>query len=391
MNQNILHTNIQKFISDNLNADISKLLFKGTNFEAVTTQEIVEQIVAKNKCKQKLPTWFNTKSIYYPSKLNIEQTSSEITADYKASLINGKTLIDLTGGFGVDCVSFSKKFEKIIHCEINNNLSKIVGHNLKELNIKNIEILAEDGINYLQQNTQKHDWIYVDPSRRNIVKEKVFLLKDCLPNVPENLDVLFNYSNNILIKTSPILDIKSAINELKFVKKIYVIAIKNEVKELLFILEKNYINTMSIKTVNINQNNIQLFDFKLNTDIISNYSLPLKYVYEPNSAILKSGGFHEVSHQFNISKLHLHSHLYTSNKLIDFPGRRFEIKHCIPFDKKQLKKLILNEKANITTRNFPQTVEQIRKKTKLKDGGNQYLFFTTDLDGKHIILICEKV
>ncbi len=391
MNQNILHTSIQKFISDNLNTDISKLLFKGTSFNNVSTQEIVEQIVANKKCQQKLPNWFNTKAIYYPNKLNIEQTSSEITANYKASLINGNSLIDLTGGFGVDCVSFSKKFKQVTHCEINSKLSQIVNHNLKQFEITNIETICDDGINYLQNNNQNFDWIYIDPSRRNDVKEKVFLLKDCLPNVPENLKTLFNYSDNILIKVSPILDIKSAINELDFVKEVHVIAVKNEVKELLFILEKNYTKNINIKTINVNQKNIQLFDFKLYTNKTSSYCLPLKYVYEPNAAILKSGGFHEVSNQFNISKLQQHSHLYTSDKLIDFPGRRFEIKHITSFDKKQLKKLILNGKANITTRNFPQSVEQIRKKTGLKDGGNQYLFCTIDCISRNIVLICEKV
>ncbi len=391
MNKSILHTTIQQYINDNLTADISKILFKGTPFLDVSSQEIVEQIIAKNKCATKLPTWFNTPNIYYPNKLNIEQTSSEITANHKANLISGKSLIDITGGFGVDAFAFSKKMKQVYHCEINENLSKIVTHNYKQLYIKNIKTIACDGIKYLQKDNTKFDWIYIDPSRRNDYKGKVFLLKYCLPNVPENIDFLFEKCDNILLKNSPILDLTSAIKELKFVKEIHIVAVQNEVKELLFILEKDYINSIQIKTVNFNKNNTQLFDFKLNKTTVATFSLPKKHVYEPNSAILKSGGFNQISHQLNIDKLHQHSHLYTSDQLINFPGRRFEIKHIISFDKKLLKKLIPTKKANITTRNFPQTVAQIRKKTGLRDGGNQYLFFTTDCNNKHLVLICEKI
>ncbi|MDC9721760.1 MAG: RsmD family RNA methyltransferase [Urechidicola sp.] len=391
MNLNILHNNTQKFISDNITTDISKILFKGTSFPNVTTQEIVSQIEAKKRSQHKLPIWFTTENIYYPNKLNIEQTSSEITAKYKSELIEGNSIIDLTGGFGIDCYYFSKRFKSVTHCEINQELSKIVTHNYQHLKTTNIMTVANDGIEYLQKNKSAYDWIYIDPSRRNDIKGKVFLLDDCLPNVPENLSSLFKHSDNILIKVSPILDITSAINELSFVKEIRVVAVNNEVKELLFILEKGYLEGVKIKTVNILKSATQFFEFEFNSLNTVNFSLPKKYLYEPNAAILKSGGFTQVANQLNIGKLHQHSHLYSSDELIDFPGRKFEIKHHISFDKKQLKKLIHNKKANITTRNFPQTVAQIRKKTGIKDGGQQYLFFTTDLNNKHIILICEKV
>lgn len=391
MNKNILHTTIQNYINANLHANITKLLLKGTSFTTVSTQEIVEQIEAKKKCKIKLPTWFNTKNIYYPNKLNIEQTSSEATANYKATLVSRKNLIDITGGFGVDAFAFSKKIKNVVHCEINSELSTIVTYNYQQLGVKNIKTIPFDGLEYLKNSAEKFDWIYIDPSRRNNAKGKVFLLKDCLPNVPENINFLFEKSNNILIKNSPILDITSAINELNFVKEIHIIALQNEVKELLFILEKNDTKRICVKTINITKNSTQLFDFELNKDYEATFSLPKKYIYEPNAAILKSGGFKQISANFNIDKLHQNSHLYTSNKLIDFPGRRFEIKHSIPFDKKQLKKLIPSKKANITVRNFPQTVAEIRKKTSLKDGGNVYLFFTTNIHNKHIVLMCKKV
>lgn len=384
-----MRSEVQDYINGNLNVEITKLIFKGSPFKDISIQELAEQIEAKKKCLGKLPTWFNTKNIYYPNKLNIEQTSSELTAEYKANLISGNAIIDLTGGFGVDCYSFARKFKKVIHCEINASLSKKVTHNFKQLKCETIETVSKDGIAYL--NNECFDWIYVDPSRRNGLKGKVFMLKDCLPNIPENLNRLFNFSNNILIKNSPILDIKSAINELKFVKEIHVVAIKNEVKELLFFLQKDYGNAILIKTVNHNRGKIQTFNFKMNAVKESEYHLPLQYIYEPNAAILKSGGFHSVSLQFNLFKLHQHSHLYTSDTLIKFPGRTFKIIHSISPDKKLLKQLIPSSKANITTRNYPQTVEDIRKKTKIKDGGSQFLFFTTNKENKRMILICEKV
>lgn len=391
MNKHILNSEVQDFINSNLNTDISKLIFKGSPFKNISIQEIAEQIESKKKCAKKLPSWFNTKNIYYPNKLNIEQTSSEITANYKANLISGNSIIDLTGGFGVDCYSFSKRFKQVIHCEINESLTEKTRFNFNQLTCNNIETICEDGISYLDKTNQNFDWIYVDPSRRNDHKGKVFLLKDCLPNIPENLSTLFKYSNNILIKSSPILDIKGGISDLNSVKEVCVIAVKNEVKELLFLLQKDYLGPIIIKTTNLNTNNTQQFNFELGNQIESKYHLPLKYLYEPNAAILKSGGFQEVSSQFNIYKLHQHSHLYTSDSLIDFPGRRFTINHYTSPDKKSLKKLIPSKKANITTRNYPETVNEIRKKTKIKDGGDQFLFFTTDKENKRIALFCEKV
>ncbi|WP_040279094.1 class I SAM-dependent methyltransferase [Psychroserpens damuponensis] len=391
MNSDILNTEIQAFISNNLTTNISKILLKGTNFETVSTQEIIEQIEAKAKSKKKLPNWFSSEKIYYPNKLNIEQTSSEITANYKSTLFKGNSIIDITGGFGVDCFYFAKQFEEVVHCEINENLSKIVNYNYTQLNVKNIKTVALDGIDYLLSNEKHYDWIYIDPSRRHEKKGKVFFLNDCLPNVPFHLDTLFNYTTNIAIKTSPLLDLTIGINELKHVKDIHVVAVKNEVKELIWVLEKGFTGNISIKTVNIINNNIEAFSFKLNDESInmSSYSEPQKYLYEPNAAILKSGAFNSVSKQLNVSKLHQHSHLYTSNELTMFPGRSFKIESIIDYNKKNIKALNIS-KANITTRNFPETVQLIRKKHNIKDGGNTYLFFTTNYLNNKIIVIGSK-
>jgi hypothetical protein len=388
----ILNSEIQEFISNNLNTDASKILLKGTNFTGVTTKEIIEQIEAKVKTKNKLPTWFSSEKIYYPNKLNIEQTSSEITAKYKSQLFSGQSIIDITGGFGVDSFYFSKTFETVTHCEINEQLSAIVDYNYTQLKVKTIKTINSNGIDYLISSKTNYDWIYIDPSRRHESKGKVFFLKDCLPNVPYHLDTLFKHAKNIAIKTSPLLDLSIGINELNHVKDIHVIAIKNEVKELIWILENGFKGEITIKTANIVNNTIDLFNFKLADETSSNatYSHPLKYLYEPNVAILKSGAFNTISEQLKVPKLHQHSHLYTSSELIAFPGRSFKIESVIDYNRKHVKGLCISQ-ANITTRNFPETVQNIRKKYSIKDGGHFYLFFTTNHLNSKIVIVCTKL
>lgn len=393
MDLSILYPKVQEFIQDQLGGvSIAKLALQKNPFPEIDWLTILNQIEAKTKSREKLPTWFSTKAIIYPSKLSIEQTSSERTAEYKSSLIAGKSLIDLTGGLGVDDYYFAKKINKITHCEINTDLSEIVGHNFKQLGVTNIECIAGDSLTTLQSTTEKWDWMYIDPSRRNDTKGKVFMLKDCLPNVPENLDFYFEKSDAILIKTAPLLDIAAGLSELQNVKTIHIVALENEVKELLWELHKNYLGAIGIKTVNLTKDATNSFDFILNQESTeANYSLPKRYLFEPNSAIMKSGGFNAISEQCRLDKLHKHSHLYTSNELIDFPGRVFEIQHAIPYSKKEIKIHLENSKQNITTRNFPETVELIRKKWKIKDGGDSYCFFTTDMNNDKIVLICTKI
>jgi hypothetical protein len=392
LNTSILNKNIQNFITENSGVSITKLALQKNPFPEVEWISILNQIEAKSKAKDKLPTWFSTENIIYPSKISVEQTSSEKTAAYKASLISGKTLIDLTGGFGVDDYYFSKKFKAVAHCEINEDLSAIVKHNFEQLQAENCTFYAADSTTVLKESDLKWDWIYIDPSRRNDAKGKVFMLKDCLPNVPDLLDFYFEKTDSILIKTAPLLDISAGLSELKFVKNIHIIALENEVKELLFEIHNHYLGEINIKTANILKGKTETFEFVLgNESELPSYHLPQKFLYEPNSAIMKSGGFDEVSAVFKINKLHKHSHLYTSEELIDFPGRAFEIEKVISYSKNEMKTELLNQQANITTRNFPDTVENIRKKWKIKNGGNLYCFFTTDKNDNKIVLICRKI
>jgi hypothetical protein len=391
MNSSILNTEIQDFITNSLQANISKLALSKNPFPKVDWKEIINQIVSKNKSKSKLPTWFSTEEIYYPPSISIEQTSSEITAKYKSDLLSGKSIIDLTGGFGVDCYYFSKKFEKVIHCEKNIELSEIVKHNYETLQVNNIECLAQNSTEVLTNSNSTFDWIYIDPSRRSDIKGKVFLLKDCLPNVPASLDLYFSKSKNILIKTAPILDITAGINELNHIKSIHIIAIDNEVKELLWILEKEYSSEIEITSINIQKEKTDSNSFILGQNTPTTFALPKMFLYEPNAPLLKSGGSDNLSKVLGVDKLHPHSHLFTNMKLIDFPGRRFMIETVIPFKKEELKKHVEKKKMNITTRNFPLQVEEIRKKHKIAEGGNVYTFFTTNINDEKIVLICNKI
>ncbi len=386
----LLHKEIQDYISTHWDADCSTLALQKNPFPAVPWLEIIQQIQSKQKCATKLPTWFAGSSVIYPVKVSVEQSSSEITAAYKASLVQGNSLIDLTGGMGVDCYYFAKQIKKVTHCELSADLSAIVQHNFGVFGVKNVDFVAGNSLDYLQQSAKQFDWIYIDPSRRNGAKGKVFLLEDCLPNVPENLELLFAHSQKILLKTAPILDIRSGINSLKQVEEIHIVAVENEVKELLWVLSKSAAQQPTIHTINYSKHGIEEVSFETNSAVVCSYSLPQTYLYEANSAIMKSGEFTAVALRQGVSKLHEHSHLYTHAELVDFPGRAFKVEACLPYHKTEMKKL-MNCKANISVRNFPDSVEEIRKKWKIKDGGNQYWFFTTDLNNQKIVLLCSKI
>ncbi|MCR5862678.1 class I SAM-dependent methyltransferase [Flavobacterium sp. J372] len=391
MFENLLAPEIQEFIRENSGQNPSSLALKKNPFPGNDWQAIISQIAAREKAKDKLPTWYDAENIIYPSKISVEQTSSETTAQFKAKLVSGENLIDLTGGFGVDDQYFAKVVNHVTHCELNPELSAIAAHNFKILGADNITCITGDSFETLKNSGQKWDWIYIDPSRRSDAKGKVFMLKDCLPNVPELLDIYLTYSNNILIKTAPILDISAGFSELSYVKSVYIVALNNEVKELLWHIERGFNDEPALHSINLEKGRTDSFTAPLQSDAVVHYANPLKYLYEPNAAIMKSGAFAEVAEQFDVKKLHPHSHLYTSDMIIDFPGRRFEVQQVIPYSKKEMKEFIQAKKMNVTVRNFPQTVEDIRKKWKISDGGETYTFFTTRMNNEKIVVLCAKI
>jgi len=388
VNQRLLHPDVQAFIR-NYSEEIEVLALKGSPFEGIFIPELIQQIDGFRRTKKKLPTWHNSDDIYYPLRLNIEQSSSEKTAKYKASLVSGMSIADCTGGLGVDSFYFSKVFETVDHYEQDKVLSSIAQYNFKQLGITNIQCRSIDGMSAVRN--EKYDVIYVDPARRHEAKGKVFFLKDCVPDIIQHSSKLLENCETLLLKTSPMLDIAVGLGELDGVVQVHVVAVNNEVKELLWELRKDPSETIGIEAVNIGRNNMDCFGSIYGEEALPSFTLPKLYLYEPNRAILKAGAFNNISEVFQIGKLHPNSHLYTSDQLIDFPGRSFKILQEIPYNKKNMKRYILNSKANVVTRNFPQSVKDLRKKWKIKDGGDRYLFFTTVVDGDKVVLDCSRV
>jgi len=391
LNKNIFDKSVQDYISKNLSTDVFKVILKKQIFPKVTNKEIAEQISAKAKSKKKLPTYFNTPNIYFPNKVNIEQTSSEKTAEFKSKIVTGNTMIDATGGFGVDSMYFSKEFKKTVYIEENKELFEIVKVNSNKLGLNNIKHLNDDGIEYVKKIDTVIDLLYIDPSRRNKENKKVHFLSDCTPLIDYDLIESLQNFKTILIKCSPIIDLKKTINDLKVVSKIYIVGINNEVKEVLFKLNKQSNNDIKIKCIDLSNRDL---DFEFNINEIDNKknndnSEVLNYLYEPNSMILKSGAFGLICDRYDVKKLNTNSHLYTSKELIDFPGRVFTVNSVVNYSKRNLKDLNIS-KANITTRNFPIDVKDIRKKSKILDGGEDYLFFTTNHTNEQIIIKTKK-
>lgn len=390
MNKNLLKTGVEDFISNNLNTDIVSVLLKSSPFPQISPKELAQQLEGKQIAHKKLPSWFKSSGIIYPKKLHLEQTSSEVTASYKSQLVNGKTLLDLTGGFGVDSTAFASKIENNFYCETNEKLAQITSHNFEQLGVRNIQCHVGDGVDFLASHDSTFDWIYLDPSRRS-GSRKVISLDAYEPNILNLLDDLFAKTSSILLKTSPLLDIKHGLSQLQNVSEVHIVAVRNEVKELLWVLHKDISAEASITAVNIGDSTDQLLTFTLDEEHVATpeYGDPQTYLYEPNAAILNAGAFGLVGLKHGVQKLAKHSHLYSSKELVDFPGRRFQIVESIHFSNTWNKDKAIT-KANITTRNFPLTVKEIRKKFKVADGGEEYLFFTTLESGEKQIVRCVK-
>ncbi|WP_316828422.1 THUMP-like domain-containing protein [Pedobacter miscanthi] len=387
MNNKLLAKPVQDYISANLNADVNQIALARSPFEGIIAAELATQITAKKKSEKKLPTWFNTHNIYYPPVLSIEQTSSEITAKYKSKLVKGDTLIDITGGFGIDSYYFAKQIKAVIHCEINPELSAIAQHNAQALQADNIKFKSEDGIAYIQDNKVVFDTIYVDPARR-AEKGKVFMLKDCTPDVVSNLDTLLEKSSRIIIKTAPLLDISAGLSELKQVSEIHILSVKNECKELLWVIDKGYHDDTKVIAVTLNigiEKDFSFYKSASNSSVQFTDNLSIgEYLYEPDAALLKSGAFNLIGATYGLLKLHSQTQLYTFKSINkEFPGRIFKIEAILSTS--ELKKLN-NLKANVIVRNYPAKPEDLVKKYKIKADQEQFLIFTKIADGENVIL-----
>ncbi|MDX1904857.1 MAG: class I SAM-dependent methyltransferase [Thermonemataceae bacterium] len=356
---------------------------------------ILQQIEGYQKAKEKLPSFAKNSAILYPPKLNLEQASSERTALFKAQIIKGKSLCDITGGFGVDSWAFSHFFEQVCYIEQNPSLATIAKHNFATLNSHHIKVINENALTYLEKNLLKTDWIFIDPARRNGQGKGIAQLQDTQPNILEILGLLFSKSENILLKASPMLDISEALKNLVFVRKIWVISLANECKEVLYELHpKEYGSTPDIYCIDIQKDiTHQFVSNKIEEENATcSFSPPKKYLYEPNSSLLKAGFFQVIAEKYKVSKLHTHGHLYTSDELItDFQGKIFEIEKTIT---KNIWKTLKEEeirKAHISVRNFPMSVAEIRKKTGITEGNDAWVFATTLAKQEKALLLVRRV
>ena len=384
------------FIQKHRDDDVTKLILKATQFKDLDVKKLAAQILSRQKASKKLPEWAAIEKLIFPPSLSVEQSSSEATARYKSSLIEGNTLIDITGGMGVDSYYLSKRFEKAHYFEQQEEVAKTAAYNFRLLSANNIQVHNADSINGIQQNNMQADWIYADPARRDANKQKVVLLSDCAPDIKFHLPELFKHAPNILLKTSPLLDIDLAAQELKSVREVHVIGYEQECKELLFNANETYSDEFVIKARVINPAGeiIHELDFTRNQErgATIEFIEPLSYLYEPHPAMLKAGAFKYLCVAFDVKKLAAHSHLYTSEKLVsNFPGRTFEVTEVCKPDAKEIGQFVPDSKANLTIRNFPAKIDDLRKKWRLKEGGEIYLFATTLFNQKKIVVVTKKL
>jgi len=352
----------------------------------------LRQIEARQLLLKKVPEWSANDDLLFPAHLSIEQCSSEATARYKASIVEGHTLADLTCGLGIDSFYLSQRFHETDAVERQPELCRLAQHNFQVLQTP-IKVHNEAAEDYLQHCEPK-DCIYLDPARRDLHGRKTVCISDCTPNVTALQDLLLQRAETVMVKLSPMLDIIKALEELKCVKEIHVLAVRNECKELVFILKRGYSGQPTLYAANLMTSQpVVSFNFDDERDSALRLSEGVRhYLYEPNAALMKAGCYKLLAHRFKVDKLHKNSHLYTSDTLVpDFPGRIFEVEDWTLYNKK-VKQLLLptSDKTNLTVRNFPIAVETLRKTLKLKEGGDVYLFATTLRNEEKVLIKTKK-
>lgn len=381
------------FIRDHAGDDVRQLALQAARYPQVDMRVAATQIEGRRLATSKLPSWAAAEGVIFPVRLSMEQCSSEQTARYKASLVGGERLADLTGGFGIDCSYMSDGFNETTYIERNEELCRIATHNFALLK-KRITVVNGNSEELLAS-LAPQDWIFVDPARRSASGGKVVALSDCEPDVCQLEDLLLQKAKRVMVKCSPMLDISQAMRELHSVSEVHVVSVGNECKELLFILGGDTVGELVIHTINFRGDSAQVLTYTIAEELeaVCDYTASVsRYLYEPNSSLMKAGCFRLPATRWGLKKLHRNTHLYTSDTLVkDFPGRVFEVKNIDGFGKNELKRLSSElKKANIAVRNFPERPEALRKRLKLGDGGDVYLFATTLDDERRVIIRCEK-
>jgi 16S rRNA G966 N2-methylase RsmD len=366
---------------------------------------LLAQIAGRQAAEKKIPSWHAHPGIYYPPHLSLQQASSELTASYKAALTETLltpaarqtgALADLTGGMGVDFSFMARRFRQAMYVERNEELCRIARHNFGVLGLTNATVHCAGAERFLQQ-TPPLELIYLDPSRRDDAGKKLVRIEDCSPGVQEILPLLLQKAGAVMLKYSPMLDISSAVQSLACVTAVHIVAVENECRELLFLLSTATGEACPpYSAVNLTRpGGAELFTFTMEQEKEAAAALadaPRRYLYEPHAAILKAGAFKAVAQAYALCKLHVNSHLYTSDRLVEnFPGRIFEVETCFAPNGKNVRAFLREtKKANVTVRNFPATVAEIRRKTGLEDGGDTYLFATTLANEQKAWIKCRK-
>lgn len=354
----------------------------------------IQQIHARQRLRDKVPSWAKSTDLIFPPSLSMEQASSEVTARYKASLVRGNTFIDLTGGLGVDTFFLSQSFTKTDYVERNPELAELATHNFSHLAPDTIRVHTGDGLAFLADSTAKYDLIYLDPARRGEHNRKMVRLEDCDPNVIAHWTLLTQKGSAVLAKVSPMLDIKGALASLPDIQQAWVVAHKNEVKELLLFWEAGKsVSSPNIHCVDIHPEETHTFSFTYPEEEAAQaeYGEAGEFLIEPHAAILKAGAFRSFAQRFGLQKLHPNSHLYSGGTMIEgLPGRVFRILQEIRQPKRELKELFPSGIVNVITRNYALRAEDLKKKYRLRDGGNQYLIGTRSEAG-YRLFVCELV
>ena len=409
------------FVREHADEDVRKVALLGTKDPEVDLQMALVLIAGRQTARKKLPSWATVEGIVYPPHLNMEQCSSEQTARYKGSLIGeGDSMADLTGGFGVDFYWMSQGFAHRYYVEQNEALCEIAAHNFALLGLK-CSVCCCDTATYLAQMPHV-SMAFLDPARRNEHGGRTYGIEDCTPNVLELMPQLLEKADRLMLKLSPMLDWRKAVSDIErasaFVHEVHIVSVDNECKELLLIVCKEPAENLRLVCVNgdsifenipkagikCSQGGNESFpkwEYFFEDSGVANSFLFPHFLYEPNASIMKAGCFAEVEKQFPVRQIAQNSHLFLSDVEIEsFPGRKFQILAISSMNKQEMKhtfneivnqKLTSMESANIAVRNFPMTVDQLRKKLKLKDGGDTYIFATTMASGEHKLLICRKI
>lgn len=387
-------------------ADISpdRILMGGNEIPHQFRAAVATQIELKSKLKIKLPHWAENPSIYIPSRLALEQCSGRLAASYKRLFIHeGDTIVDLTGGLGVDFLALMESAQKGFYFEQNKETAEAARHNIKLIlqKGKEVNIFPENFFQQLPLIKKLHpDCIYLDPARRVGTEKRVYAITDCEPDIIPLTEELLPYTKSMIAKLSPMIDIQDTILSIPQTKELHVVAVQGEVKELVVKISSQEaclpIEKIPITAINLSHQKTSLpFTFNIEEEkgcCIEYANEVSQYVYEPHAAILKAGAFNTVASRFNLIKLHPNSHIYTSEIChTDFPGRIFELEQVIPFSSSTLKKIsTIVPQASNSCRNFPLSPNEIRKRGKIADGGEKTLIATTNAQGEKLLLLLHK-